>query len=232
MRIALLGYGKMGRIIETVAIARGHEIVLKKDSRDSYEGLENADVAIEFSVPSAAVGNISACLERGIPVVSGTTGWLHDYAVVEKLCNEKDGSLITASNFSLGVNIFFEINRQLATIMSRFTQYDVQMQEVHHTQKLDAPSGTAITLAEDIIRNSNYKNWTLGEAKEGEIRIDAQRIDSVPGTHTVSYASTVDTIDITHTAHSREGFALGAVVAAEWLTAKRGIYTMRDVLGL
>lgn len=232
MKIALLGYGKMGKIIESVAMERGHEIVLRKSSADSYEALESADVAIEFSVPTAAVANISTCFEKGIPVVSGTTGWLKEFNKIEGLCAARNGAFIYGSNFSLGVNIFFEVNRHLARIMSRFSQYTVGMQEVHHTQKLDAPSGTAITLAEDIIKNSAYSGWTLEEANDNDIHIEAKRIENVPGTHHITYDSQVDSIEIIHTAHSRQGFALGAVIAAEWLHGKRGIYTMSDVLGL
>ncbi len=232
MKIALLGYGKMGKIIERMALERGHEIVLRKGSGDHYDGLENADVAIEFSLPSAAVANITACLNKGIPVVSGTTGWLDEYGHIVELCHEKDGAFLYGSNFSLGVNIFFELNAHLARIMSRFPHYKASMEEVHHTQKLDAPSGTAISLANGIIENSAYQNWTLETASESEIHIEAKRIENVPGTHTVAYISDVDTIEITHTAHSREGFASGAVLAAEWLLGKKGVYSMKDVLGL
>ena len=232
MKIALLGYGKMGKVIENVALQRGHEIVLRKTSSGTFEGLSSADVAIDFSVPDAAVGNISECLQTNIPIVSGTTGWLADYEAVVKLCGEKNGAFIYGSNFSLGVNIFFEINEYLARIMSKFTQYKVSMGEIHHTQKLDAPSGTAISLAKDIIDNSDYSSWALANAKEDEILIEAKRIENVPGTHTVRYNSDVDAIEIKHMAHNREGFALGSVVAAEWLAGKTGVFTMKDVLNL
>lgn len=232
MRIALLGYGKMGQVIERIAQERGHEIILRKRSSDSFDGLQDADVAIDFSVPDAAVGNISACLNRNIPVISGTTGWLEHYHNVAQLCEEKQGAFIYGSNFSLGVNIFFELNTHLAKMMANLKQYNVSMEEVHHTQKLDAPSGTAITLAKDIIAHSDYSSWAIGNPKEDEIFIDAKRIEGVPGTHTVKYDSDVDSIEIKHTAHSREGFALGAVVAAEWLLGKKGTYSMKDVLGL
>lgn len=232
MKIALLGYGKMGKVIEQIALERGHEIVLKKSSTDNYDGLEKADVAIDFSVPSAVVNNISKCLNTNIPVVSGTTGWLKEYPTITALCEEKKGAFIYASNFSLGVNIFFELNNYLSKIMSQLEQYNVRMEEVHHTQKLDAPSGTAITLAQDIIANSDYTNWTLEQPKKNEIFINAQRIENVPGTHTIFYDSKVDTIEIKHTAHNREGFALGSVIAAEWLYGKKGIFTMKDVLNL
>ena len=232
MKIALLGYGKMGKAIEQIALKRGHEIVLRKSSDNGYDGLETADVAIDFSVPTSAVVNITTCLNARIPIVSGTTGWLEDYEIMTALCEEKNGAFIYGSNFSLGVNIFFELNVQLAKIMSRFPDYKVAMEEIHHTQKLDAPSGTAITLAKDIIENSDYSSWALENAKPDEILIDAQRIDKVPGTHTVFYNSTVDTIEIKHTAHSRDGFALGAVLASEWIIGKNGVFTMKDVLEL
>ena len=232
MKIALLGYGKMGKVIERIALERGHEIVLRKTSSSSFEGLENADVAIDFSIPDAAVENISACFNAGIPVVSGTTGWLENYNDMVSLCKEKNGAFIYGSNFSLGVNIFFELNAHLAKIMSRFDQYKVSMEEIHHTQKLDAPSGTAISLAQGIIENSNYANWTMETPKADEIKIEALRIPEVPGTHSIFYSSEVDTIEIKHTAHNREGFALGSVIAAEWLAGRTGIFTMKDVLGL
>lgn len=232
MNIALLGYGKMGKVIERIALERGHTIVLRKSGTATFEGLEQADAAIEFSIPDAAVGNISQCLNNNIPVISGTTGWLENYPDMAKLCEEKKGAFIYGSNFSLGVNIFFELNAHLAKMMGELEQYKVSMEEVHHIQKLDAPSGTAITLAKDVIANTNYSSWALGNAKEDEIFIDARREENVPGTHTVKYDSDVDSIEIKHTAHSREGFALGAVIAAEWLVGKKGVYSMKDVLGL
>jgi len=232
MKIALLGYGKMGQVIEKIALQRGHEIVVRKSIEDSFDGLENADVAIDFSAPDAAVENISAALNLSIPVISGTTGWLNDYDKMVKLCNEKKSALISSSNFSLGVNIFFELNSYLAKIMSKFKDYNVSIEEIHHTQKLDAPSGTAISLAKGIIENSDYKNWTLENPKSDDILIDAKRIENVPGTHSVSYNSNIDLIEIKHLAHNREGFALGAVIAAEWILGKQGVYTMKDVLEL
>jgi 4-hydroxy-tetrahydrodipicolinate reductase len=230
MKIALLGYGKMGKVIERIALERGHEIVLKKDHDTPFDGLKNADVAIDFSVPNSAVANISECLNNGIPVISGTTGWLTNYPKMVQLCEEKNGSFIYGSNFSLGVNVFFELNEYLAKMMANLKQYNVSMEEIHHTQKLDAPSGTAITLADGIIKNTNYANWTLETPISNEIHIDAKRIENVPGTHSIFYDSEVDQIEIKHTAHSREGFALGAVVAAEWLVGKKGVFTMKDVL--
>jgi 4-hydroxy-tetrahydrodipicolinate reductase len=232
MKIALLGYGKMGKVIEKIALERGHEIVLKKDQDFSFDGIENADVAIEFSVPDGAVLNISECLNSGIPVISGTTGWLADYPKMVELCNAKNGSFIYGSNFSLGVNVFFELNEYLAKMMANLKQYKVSMEEIHHIQKLDAPSGTAITLAEGVIKHTDYANWTLETPISNEIHIEAKRIENIPGTHSIFYDSEVDQIEIKHTAHSREGFALGAVIAAEWLVGKKGVFTMKDVLGL
>ena len=232
MKIALLGYGKMGQTIERIALERGHEIVLKKDEFNTYEGLSNADVAIDFSIPAVAVDNISNCFYANVPVISGTTGWLEHYDEMVALCKEKNGAFISSSNFSLGVNLFFGLNEYLAKMMSKFGSYSVEMEEIHHTQKLDAPSGTAISLAKGVIENSDYTNWTLEEAKENQIHIEAVRTENVPGTHTVTYNSEVDTIEIKHTAHNRDGFALGAVIAAEWIVGKHGIFTMKDVLEL
>ena len=232
MKIALLGYGKMGKVIEKIALDRGHEIVLKKSGNSTYDGLSNADVAIDFSVPESAVCNISECFDTNVPVVCGTTGWLDQYDKMVSLCKEKNGSFIYASNFSLGVNIFFELNEYLAKIMSKIDQYRVSIEEIHHTQKLDAPSGTAISLAKGIIENSKYKNWTLNNPEVDEIKIDAKRIENVPGTHSIFYDSNVDQIEIKHIAHNREGFALGAVIAAEWIQNKKGVFTMKDVLNL
>jgi 4-hydroxy-tetrahydrodipicolinate reductase len=232
MKIALLGYGKMGQVIERIALERGHEIVLKKDEFNTYDGLETADVAIDFSVPMAAVANISSCFYANVPVVSGTTGWLDRFDEMVALCHEKNGGFISSSNFSLGVNIFFELNEYLAKMMANLDTYKVSMEEIHHTQKLDAPSGTAISLAQGVIQNTNYTNWTLGESQKNEIHIEAVRHADVPGTHTVEYKSVVDSIEIKHTAHNREGFALGAVIAAEWLAGKQGIFSMKDVLNL
>lgn len=232
MKIALLGYGKMGKVIEKIALDRGHEIVLKKSSNSTYSGLANADVAIDFSVPESAVCNISECFHTNIPVVCGTTGWLDQYDEMVSVCKQKNGSFIYASNFSLGVNIFFELNNYLSKMMSKIDQYKVSMEEIHHTQKLDAPSGTAISLAKGIIENSSYKNWTLNNPEAEEIKINAKRIENVPGTHSIFYDSNVDQIEIKHTAHNREGFALGAVIAAEWIQNKKGVFTMKDVLNL
>lgn len=233
MKIALLGYGKMGKVIEQIALKRGHTIVLKVDRNTTHYDITDADIAIDFSIPNSAVANISNCLNHNVPVVSGTTGWLDDYNNMVALCNEKQGGFIYASNFSLGVNIFFELNKTLAKMMSTLKQYNVSMEEIHHTQKLDAPSGTAITLAEGIIENSEYNDWILGtQAETNSIPIEAKRIENVPGTHIIDYNSEVDKISIEHVAHSRNGFALGAVIAAEWLLDKTGVYTMNDVLNI
>jgi 4-hydroxy-tetrahydrodipicolinate reductase len=233
MKIALLGYGKMGKVIETIALERGHEIVLRKTSSNTFDGLAAADVAIDFSIPSVAVENITTCLEAGVPVVSGTTGWLDHYDAMVALCTAHDGAFLYGSNFSLGVNLFFELNAYLAQMMAKFSSvYRVSMEEIHHTQKLDAPSGTAISLAKGIIENSAYDSWTLDQPTEHQIPIDAQRIENVPGTHSVFYNSPVDLIEIKHVAHNREGFALGSVMAAEWLVGKKGVYSMKDVLAL
>jgi 4-hydroxy-tetrahydrodipicolinate reductase len=231
MNIALLGYGKMGKTIEKIAIDRGHTIVIKTSLEDGYD-ITKADVAIDFSVPNAAFFNIVNCFKHGIPVISGTTGWLHNYDKTVEFCNKEEGAFLYASNFSLGVNIFFELNKTLSKLMERLPQYKISVEEIHHTQKLDAPSGTAITLANEIIKNSEYTSWTLDEPKAKELGITAKRIENVPGTHEISYESNVDSIQIKHTAHSREGFALGAVVAAEWIHGKKGIYTMKDVLNI
>jgi 4-hydroxy-tetrahydrodipicolinate reductase len=234
MKIALLGYGKMGKAIERIALNRGHEFVLKINASIKDYNISDADVAIDFSIPDAAVSNISRCLNNGVPVISGTTGWLNDYDDIAQLCKEQDGAFIYASNFSLGVNLFFELNNYLAKLMQPQTQYKTAIEEIHHTQKLDAPSGTAITLAEGIIDNSIAKNWHLDNNTQNpeSISIEAKRIENVPGTHIIKYDSDIDSIHISHTAHNREGFALGAVVAAEWIIGKTGIFTMKDVLNI
>ena len=232
MRIALFGYGKMGQMIEQIALKRGHEIVAKIDENSENIDFSKMDVAIDFSMPQAAFGNISKCLNNNVPVISGTTGWLDKYDEAISLCEEKKGAFIYASNFSLGVNIFFELNNYLAKMMQNLPEYKVELEEIHHTQKLDAPSGTAITLAEGVIANSNYAQWKLDSASDESLKITSKRIGKVPGTHTVAYDSVVDSIEIKHTAHNREGFALGAVTAAEWIIGKTGVFSMRDVLNL
>ena len=232
MKIALLGYGRMGKEIEKIALSRGHEIVLKIEGPETYD-ITDSDIAIDFSIPSVAFDNISNCLVHGIPVVSGTTGWLDRYDEAVELCEKNNGSFIYASNFSLGVNLFFELNAKLSSLMNSVENYSISIEEIHHTKKLDAPSGTAITLAEGIIQNSSKTSWELdSKSTEETIPIKAIRTPDVPGTHTISYASEVDTLEIKHTAHSRKGFALGAVVAAEWLVHKKGVYSMKDVLNI
>ncbi len=233
MRILLIGYGKMGKTIEAIALKHGHEIVGKIDVGDNLTDFtQPADVAIEFTQPEAVVGNLKACIEKGIPVVCGTTGWLKQQQEVDNYCREKNGTLLYSSNFSLGVNIFFKINEYLARIMDRYPVYNVSIDETHHTQKKDAPSGTAITLAQGVIKNlKRKKEWVLGATQKPDaLVINSFRIDPAPGTHVVKYKSAIDDIEITHKAHSREGFALGAVLVAEWLAGKKGIYTMDDFL--
>jgi 4-hydroxy-tetrahydrodipicolinate reductase len=232
MKIALLGYGRMGKEIEKIALSRGHEIVIRKDVDDEID-ITLADVAIDFSVPHSAFNNIKNCIDNNVPVISGTTGWLEKYEEAVAICEEKNSAFIYASNYSLGVNIFFELNKQLAKMMHSLEDYNISMEEIHHTKKLDAPSGTAITLAEGIIENSTKENWELGDKTSKEnIPIIAKRIPEVPGTHTVWYDSEVDSIEIKHTANNRKGFALGAVVAAEWILGKKGVFTMKDVLNI
>ena len=232
MKIALLGYGRMGQAIEKIAVERGHEIVIKKDVEPLSEDLGIADVAIDFSHPTAAFDNIKSCISKGVPVVSGTTGWLDQYDEIVSYCKTKDGSFIYASNFSIGVNLFFNLNEYLAKLMNQVGEYDVSMQETHHKHKLDAPSGTAITLANDVIANSDKNKWSISDPQNKELFIDVKREGEVPGTHKIAYTSTVDSIEIKHTAFNRTGFALGAVVAAEWLKDKKGIFKMKDVLNL
>lgn len=232
MKIALLGYGKMGKVIEKIALKRGHQIILRKTSSNTYDGLENADVAIDFSIPDIAVENISTCINKGIPVVSGTTGWLEKYQEMVKLCETNNAAFLYGSNFSLGVNLFFELNDYLAKMMAKFNNYAVSIEEIHHTQKLDKPSGTAITLANSIINHTDKNNWAIENPKEDDVIIDVKRIENVSGTHSVFYNSEVDLIEIKHVAHNREGFALGSVIAAEWIIGKNGVFSMKDVLNL
>jgi 4-hydroxy-tetrahydrodipicolinate reductase len=238
MNILILGYGKMGKIIGEIAESRGHSLVAKIniDNRSELDSLDFSviDVAIEFSQPEAAVENITWAMERGIPVVSGTTGWLSRKSEVEKLTAEKNGAFFYASNYSIGVNIFFKVNEFLAKLINESPGYKASLEEIHHTEKKDAPSGTAITLAEGIIRNLDFlNNWHLsGQASESEesLPITAKRIDPAPGTHIVRYSSEIDTIEISHTAHSRQGFALGAVLVAEWIQGRKGVLSMDDFL--
>lgn len=240
MKIALIGYGKMGQTIEKIALERGHEIVARINSSNPINAsdLSLADVAIEFTRPELATMHIRHCVDIGLPVVVGTTAWLEELAVIEDYVRDNNGSLLHASNFSIGVNIFFEINKRLAQLMTGRHDYKASITEIHHLQKLDAPSGTAITLANDILENNpDYLSWVLGEEKqphtnENQLGVTALREPDVPGTHTIGYTSEIDTIIITHEAHSRKGFALGSVVAAEWLNGKKGVFTMSDVLNL
>jgi len=245
MKIALLGYGKMGKIIEKIATDRQHEIVLKIDLDNQHEltaeNLQKADVAIEFSTPGTVLGNITQCFEAGVPVVVGTTGWYDEIPNIKQQCEEGDNAMIYASNFSVGVNIFFHVNRVLAKLMNNYPYYEVQVEEIHHTQKMDSPSGTAITLAEGIIDNlDSKKEWvnvltTDGEdtaddtIKDDQLLVESFRIDRVPGTHTVIYDSEVDSIEFKHTAHNRNGFALGAVMAAEWIQDKKGFHPVQHM---
>ncbi len=232
MKLALLGYGKMGKTIEAIALEKGHQIVYKKGSDFETGTLTEADAAIDFSVPEAAVSNIRMCLENTIPVVSGTTGWLSEYDNMVKLCETRNGSFIYASNFSVGVNLFFSINEYAAKLLAPWKEYTVGIEEIHHTQKKDAPSGTAISIAEGIIKHSDKKSWTLEAPSAESIHIEAKREGDVKGTHIVEYTSMIDTISLKHEAHSRDGFAKGAILAAEWLADKKGIYSMKDVLGI
>jgi len=232
MKIAVLGYGKMGKTIERLALEGGHDIVLKTNQLNTSFDLTNADVAIDFSSAEIAPSNILACFEQNTPVVSGTTGWLSEYNNIIQKCEASNGSFLYASNFSIGVNIFFNLNEHLAKLMEPLTAYSVEIEETHHTEKKDTPSGTAITLADTIIENSDYENWNLIAPTANEIKIDAKRISEVKGTHEIKYASAIDTITIKHEAHSRDGFALGALLAANWLQYKKGIFSMKDVLNI
>ena len=231
MKIALVGYGKMGKIIDEIATQRNHEIVARLNESPTSGNLNNADVVIEFSNPEVAFNNIKTCLENNIPVICGTTGWLDQKPEIEKIAAENNTAFLYGSNFSLGVNLFFALNEKLADLMKNFPDYNIQLEEIHHTHKKDAPSGTAISLAEGIIKNDQrFEGWKLEETKEKELGIFAIREDEVPGTHSVFYKSSVDEIEIKHTAYSRNGFALGAVIAAEWIQGKTGNFSMKDVL--
>lgn len=233
MNVAIVGYGKMGKAIEEILIERGHTVVCKLTTQPTPQDLENVDVAIEFSNPEAAFENIKILLENNIPTISGTTGWLDDLNEILKVNKENNSGFLYASNFSLGVNLFFELNVHLAKLMANYPEYNIEIEEVHHTQKLDKPSGTAITLAEHILEEGKFTHWESDEkTSEKALPIYSKRIDKVPGTHTISYQSEIDDISITHTAHSRKGFALGAVLAAEWIKGKSGYFSMKDVLNL
>ena len=237
MKIALFGYGKMGKVIEKIALERGHEITARVSSAQHKEefDLSTTDVVIEFSRPESAVENISYCLNNNLPVIVGTTGWYDNFDELSQLCQQKNGAFIWATNFSLGVNIFFELNKQLARIMNQQSAYEAEVVEIHHTEKLDAPSGTGISICEGIIEETDkYAQWENVKKSQIEknqtLSIESLRLPKVPGTHEVKWSSEIDTIEIKHTAHNREGFGLGAVVAAEWILNKQGIFTMQDVL--
>jgi 4-hydroxy-tetrahydrodipicolinate reductase len=238
MRIALLGYGKMGKAIEEIAIAKEHEVVLKIDENNTgdftKENISKADVAIEFTNPHSAYDNIFKALEFGIPVVSGSTGWTERLEEIKNLCKEKNGTFLYSSNYSIGVNIFFEINKRLASLMASHPSYDVHLEEIHHTEKRDAPSGTAISLADQILGEiKRKKKWVNNETGDlTDLVITSKRIDPAAGTHSVKYGSSIDDIEIIHTAHNRKGFASGAMLAAEFIKDKKGIFNMKDVLGL
>ncbi len=238
MKIALIGYGKMGKAIEEIAMQKRHEVVLTISSRNAGEittaNLKRADVAIEFTTPRSAVQNIKKCLDAGIAVVCGSTGWLQHWDEIIQYVENKKGAFLYASNFSVGVNLFFEANRFLAQIMSSYDDYDAMIEEIHHTQKKDAPSGTAITLAEQVLQYfKQKKQWVNEQPKTKEdLEIKSIRTDPAPGTHIIKYTSDVDDIEIKHTAHNRKGFAAGVVLAAEFLQNKKGVFTMNDVLNL
>ncbi|WP_267405137.1 MULTISPECIES: 4-hydroxy-tetrahydrodipicolinate reductase [unclassified Chryseobacterium] len=233
MKIALVGYGKMGKIIDEIATKRGHEVVARLKETPTAENLNGADVAIEFSLPEVAYENVKACLENKVPVICGTTGWLERKAEVEQIVVDNGTAFLYGSNFSLGVNLFFALNEKLADLMKNVDEYSCQLEEIHHIHKLDAPSGTAISIAEGIFKhNPKFEAWKLDETQGNQLGIFAIREDEVPGTHSVYYRSEVDEIEIKHTAYNRNGFALGAVVAAEWIIGKKGNFGMKDVLGL
>lgn len=230
MKIALLGYGKMGKEIEKVSITRGHTISLIKDKNDFVESINNTDVAIDFSTPDSAYDNIKLALNSSVPVISGTTGWLKNYDKIVEFSKKTNTSFLYSSNYSLGVNLFFELNKKLAKLISNHNDYEVSISETHHLEKLDKPSGTAITIAEDIINNSKYQSWAFEKNNSSEIKMESLRITNVPGTHIVNYSSEIDSIEIKHIAHNRKGFAEGAVVAAEWIIDKKGVFDMSDVI--
>lgn len=239
IRIAIIGYGKMGREIEKLARQSGHEVLLtidnEQDWHEKQQQLKDADVAIEFTAPPLAPENITRCLQAGVPVVCGTTGWYEHLPEVSATCHEKGQALFYAPNFSIGVNLFFELNAYLAKLMAKLPTYKINMSETHHTQKLDAPSGTAIKLADDILKyRKDLHGWALApeEAKQDEFPILANRVEGVTGTHEVTYLSDTDRIDIKHTAHNRQGFTEGALLAATWIIGKKGVFTMKDLLNL
>ena len=233
MKIALLGYGRMGQAIEKFALQRAHQIVFTLDKDSAQGDLSKADVAINFSVPQSAVANIKSALEKQIPVVSGTTGWLDDYEEVAAFCKAQNTGFLYASNFSIGVNLFFKINTLVAKLMkSHQEKYQPSLEEIHHIHKLDAPSGTALSLADSVLNESSFKEWELDGNSKTKLNIHSKREGEVPGTHTVKYTSSIDEISLKHEAFGRDGFALGAIIAAEWLMGKKGVFGMKDVLNI
>ena len=230
MKIALLGYGKMGKEIEKISIERGHSISVIIDKDDNVKSLIDSDVAINFSTPSSAVSSIKLALDSSVPIISGTTGWLEKYNEIVEYSKNTGTSFMYASNYSLGVNLFFELNKKLTILLNKHDQYKIALQEIHHTEKIDKPSGTALTLVEDIIKDTDYEDWSFKNNTNKTIKMESVRENNVPGTHKVKYDSGIDSIEITHTAHSRKGFALGAVVAAEWIIDKKGVFNMTDMI--
>ena len=230
MKIALLGYGKMGKEIEKISLERGHSISIIVDKDDSISKLKNSDVAINFSTPDSAVNNIKLSLDSSVPVVSGTTGWLEYYNDIMEYSKKSNTSFMYSSNYSLGVNLFFELNKKLSNLLGKHKKYNIEIEEIHHKQKLDKPSGTAITLADEIILKSKYSEWSFDNDNNNAIHMVSKRENNIPGTHTVKYNSEIDSLEIKHTAHTRKGFALGAVIAAEWILNKKGVFNMSDVI--
>lgn len=229
MKIALLGYGKMGKEIEKISLERGHSISTIIDKNNSTDKLEDSDVAINFSTPDSAVTNIKLSLDSFVPIVSGTTGWLENYNNIVEYSKKTNTSFMFSSNYSLGVNLFFELNKKLSSLLGNYKDYNINIEEIHHKQKLDKPSGTAITLADEIINKSKYSEWSF-DKNNHSIQMISKREDNIPGTHTVQYDSEIDSLEIKHTAHNRKGFALGAVIAAEWILNKKGVFNMSDVI--
>ncbi len=230
MKIAILGYGKMGKEIEKISLERGHDIIFKIDKDSTVKDIKDADVAINFSTPDSAVNNIELGLKSLVPVISGTTGWLSDFNRIKELSKKLKTSFLYSSNFSLGVNLFYDLNKRLAEIMKKHDQYELNIEETHHINKIDQPSGTAISLAEGIIQTGKYKDWSIIKNKNKSISIKSNRADKVNGIHKVKYSSMIDSIEITHTAKNRRGFALGAIICAEWIINKKGVFEMKDVI--
>ena len=230
MKIAILGYGKMGKEIEKISLERGHDIIFKIDKDSTVKDIKDADVAINFSTPDSAVNNIELGLKSLVPVISGTTGWLSDFNRIKELSKKLKTSFLYSSNFSLGVNLFYDLNKRLAEIMKKHDQYELNIEETHHINKIDQPSGTAISLAEGIIQTGKYKDWSIIKNKNKSISIKSNRADKVNGIHKVKYSSMIDSIEITHTAKNRRGFALGAIISAEWIINKKGVFEMKDVI--